>query len=98
MTERNFLHKFHAHEHHTGHPKEDNIVAGHQYTSRIISGQFLCFVRPPHSGKRPQRRTEPGIQHIWILFYPAAAMWANGEILPRYDRLATVLAIPCRNT
>ncbi|CKO96096.1 Uncharacterised protein [Mycobacterium tuberculosis] len=57
-----------AEHHHSGHPKEQDVIAGNQNACRIELFQLRRLVRPTQRGKRPQRRRKPGIQHVRILF------------------------------
>ena len=80
MPERHFLHEFDAGEHHPGNPEENDVITRHQHAGRIIASQFRRFFRPTHRGKRPQRRTEPCVQHVGVLPERAAAIRANFNI------------------
>ena len=58
---------------HAGDPEEDDVRAGDQIGGRIecpecfIFGIALGIPGPPHGGKWPQPRTEPGVKHVRIL-------------------------------
>ena len=94
----NVLHKFHAHDQHAGHPEEDDIVAGHQYAGGIELFQDICLFRPAHDGERPQGRTEPGIQGIFILMHMTAALRAFIQVRAGRDFRAAVVTVPDRDT
>ena len=81
VSERHFMHKFHGHEHHTGYPEEDDVIAGYQSTGWIPSLKYRSLFRPAHGGKRPECRREPGIKNIRILMNVlAVAVRAFGQV------------------
>ncbi len=63
---RHLLHEVQAHHHHAGDPEEDDVVAGDQGVGRIVAGELLGLVRPPQGRERPQRRGEPGVEHVLV--------------------------------
>ena len=93
----NVLHEFHAHDQHAGHPEEDDIVTGHQYAGGIELFQDIRFFRPAHDGERPQGRTEPGIQGIFILMHVTAALRAFVQVSTGRDFRAAVITVPDRD-
>ena len=57
-----------AEHHHPGHPEEQDVVAGDENACGIELLKIGRAVRPPHGGERPQRRGEPGVQDVGVLF------------------------------
>ena len=82
----------HAEHHHSRHPEEQDVVAGDQDARRIELGQFGAAVGPAHGGERPQRRGEPGVQHVRVLF----PTFGRGFVRTDADCL-TVGPVPDRN-
>lgn len=84
-----------AEHHHSGHPEEEDVVAGDQNACGIELFQLRRLLRPAQGGERPQRRGEPGVQHVGVLL-PAlgrrfvgadAALFAVGPV-PDRDAVA----------
>ena len=55
-----------AHHHHAGDPEEDDVEAGDQHIGRIEARQLRRLVRPAERRERPQRRREPGVEHVFV--------------------------------
>ena len=91
------LHLLHAGEDHTGHPEEDDIVAGDQHGGGVPVPQVLgVLVGPAQRGEGPQGGTEPRIQHVLLTGQVgAAALFAGGGILTTDVDVATLVAVPC---
>ena len=64
--ERLLLHEVQAHHHHPGDPEEDDVEAGHQRAGRVVGRQFRRLVRPAERRERPERRGEPGVEHVLV--------------------------------
>ena len=81
--ERHIAHEVQAHHHHAGDPEEDDVEAGDQHVGRVVALQLRRLLRPAERRERPQRRREPGVEHVGIA--------------PQRDILAVVLArqLPC---
>ncbi len=58
--------EMHAHHHHAGDPEEDDVEAGDQHRGRIELLQSIGFPRPAQGREGPQRRGEPGVEHVGI--------------------------------
>ena len=94
--ERNVAHEVQAHHHHPGDPEEDDVKAGDQHVGRIIALDIPAIVRPAQRRERPQRRREPGIEHVFIARDEAFALGRIERHLPpllrRDDFLLGVIA------
>ncbi len=64
--ERDLLHEMETHHHHAGDPEEDDVEAGDQHRGRIEALQLRRLVRPAERRERPQRRREPGVEHVLV--------------------------------
>ena len=64
--ERHLLHEVHAHHHHAGDPEEQDVPAGDQHAGRVVLRQLRRLVGPAERRERPQRRAEPGVEHVGI--------------------------------
>ena len=93
------LHLLHAGEDHTGHPEEDDIVAGDQHGGGVPVPQVLgVLVGPAQRGEGPQSGTEPRIQHVLLTGQVgAAALFAPGGILTADVDVSALVAVPCGN-
>ena len=54
--------------HHPGDPEKDDVEAGDQHVAGVIARQLRRLLRPTERRERPQRRREPGVEHV--LFAP----------------------------
>ena len=79
-----------AEHHHPGHPEEQDVVAGHQHRGRIELRQVVGVVGPAQGGERPQRRREPGVEHVGVLLPP------SGGVSSRSDAHAFRPSGPCQ--
>ena len=66
VVERHLLHKVQAHHHHAGNPEENDVKAGDERAGRIEPFQLRRFVGPAQGRERPQRRREPGVEHVFV--------------------------------
>ena len=64
--ERHLLHEMQAHHHHARDPEEDDVEAGHQRIGRVKAGELVGLVRPAQGRERPERRGEPGVEHVLV--------------------------------
>ena len=64
--ERHVLHEVHAHHHHAGDPEEQDVPAGHQHVGRVVLRELGRLLGPAQRRERPQRRAEPGVEHVGI--------------------------------
>ena len=64
--ERLFLEEFETHHHHAGDPEEDDVKTGDEHISGIVAAQFSRVLWPAQSRERPQRRREPGVEHVFV--------------------------------
>ena len=55
-----------AHHHHPGDPEEDDVEAGDQRRGRVVAGKLRRLFRPAQRRERPQRRGEPGVEHVLV--------------------------------
>ena len=67
LPERHLAGELKGHHDHTGHPEEDDVVAGHQHIGRVEALEVIGPFRPAQGGETPQRRGEPGFQYILLL-------------------------------
>ena len=56
-----------AEHHHARDPEEQDVIGRNQHISGIELLQIRGLIGPAQGGKWPQRRREPGIEHIRIL-------------------------------
>ena len=93
--EGNFARLLDAREHHAHHPERDDVVARHEHVGGIEIFKFGGLVRPAQRREGPERRREPGIEHILVLReVRAAALGADRGRLAGADDLAAVAAVP----
>ncbi len=84
-----------AGEDHSGHPEEDDVIAGHQHVGGVEVAKILRVVRPAQGGEGPQGGGEPGIQHVVLLLdVPAPAVAALVGVGLRDGELPARLAGP----
>src|SRR3546814_2870102 len=62
--ERRFLREMQAHHDHPGNPEKDDVKAGDQHVGRVMRLQQRRLFRSAERRERPERRREPGVQHI----------------------------------
>jgi len=55
-----------AHHHHAGHPEKDDVEAGDEDRGRVEALERRGALRPSHGRERPQRRAEPGVEHVAV--------------------------------
>ena len=55
------------HHHHAGDPEEDDLAGRGQEGRRIEGLELGCLLGPSEDGERPQRRAEPGVEHVLLL-------------------------------
>ena len=93
--EGNFARLLDAREHHAHHPERDDVVARHEHVGGIEIFEFGGLVRPAQRREGPERRREPGIEHVLVLReVRAAALGADGGRLAGADDFAAVAAVP----
>ena len=68
VAERHFFHVFEAREDHSRHPEKDDVVAAGQHVRRVKIFEVFTLFGIAQRGKRPQRRGEPGVQNVLVLF------------------------------
>ena len=96
--EGDLLHEVDAHHHHAGDPEKKDVEAGHQHRRGIVGLEQRRLVRPAHGGKRPQGRTEPGVEDVGLLHQVGrSAVRAGVRRLHGHDHAAAPLAGPGRN-
>ena len=66
LREWRFLHEVETHHHHPGDPEEDDVETRDQHVGRIVAFQLRRRVRPAERRERPERRREPGVEHILV--------------------------------
>ena len=67
LAEGHFARELDAHHDHAGDPKEDDVEARDEHRGRIEPLQRGDIVWPIERGERPERRGEPGVEHILVL-------------------------------
>ena len=55
------------HHDHARDPEEDDIEAGHQHAGGVEIPEAFALFGPAQRGEGPERRAEPGIEHILVL-------------------------------
>ena len=100
VMEGRLAHELDPGHNHPCHPQEDDLVARLQHIGRIEIGQILRPVGPAQRRERPQRRAEPGIEDVRVLFQRATAcrtlLRVTGARL-RHDRVRALPAVPDRD-
>ncbi len=79
VVERRLFLEMQSHHHHARNPEEDDVEAGDQRRGRIEALQFRRLVRPAQRRERPQRRREPGVEHVVVAMQILA-----GEACPTF--------------
>lgn len=67
LLEGQFAEQLLAEEHHASDPEEDDVVAGLQQGVWEERLHVIRVVGPAHDGERKETRTEPGVEHIFVL-------------------------------
>ena len=65
--ERDVLHDLESHHDHARDPEENDVVRRDEVRGGVIARQLRRLLRPAHRRERPQRRREPGIEHVGVL-------------------------------
>src|SRR5207253_4158914 len=60
------FHEVQTHHHHAGDPEEDDVEARHQGVGWVVALELRCLVRPTERREWPQRRREPGVEHVLV--------------------------------
>ena len=66
VPERHLVHEVEAHHHHPGDPEEDDVEGGDQRRRRVVALQLGGLLRPAQRRERPERRGEPGVEHVLV--------------------------------
>ena len=66
VLERHLVHEVEAHHHHPGDPEEDDVEGGDQRRRRVIMLQLGRLFGPAQGRERPERRGEPGVEHVLV--------------------------------
>ena len=95
---RHLVHELHPLHRHPRIPEEQDVEAGDQHVVGIVALEIVGLLRPAERGERPQRRGEPGVEHILVL----AQLDALARLLLRLgkcfgDKNIAVGIEPCRN-
>ena len=67
VAERHLPHEVEAHHHHARDPEEEDVVAGLQDRRRVERRERARLLGPAQRRERPQRRREPGVEHVVVL-------------------------------
>ena len=67
LVERDLAHVVQTGEHHAGHPQREDVAIGDQHAGRIVVAQLGRVFGPAERRVGPQRRAEPGVEHVGIL-------------------------------
>src|SRR3569832_1151175 len=67
LAERYLARELEAHHDHACDPEEDDVEAGHEHAGRIKGLELRRLSRPTQRRERPQRRAEPGVEHVVVL-------------------------------
>ena len=89
--ERHLVHEMQAHHHHARDPEEDDVEAGDEHAGRVIAFQLRRLVGPAERRERPQRRREPGVEHVLVAVQvlvgkPRAPRRIGGDVMSILDR------------
>ena len=86
LAERHLAPELEAHHDHPGDPEEDDVEAGHEHVGRIERGELRGLARPAERRERPQRRAEPGVEHVLVTGerHLAAVPRSRGGRAPRF--------------
>ena len=85
------------HHHHPRHPEEEDLARGGEEAGRVEGAQLRRLVGPAERREGPERRAEPGVQHVLLLAQLAAAGAAALGRLLGDDRLLAGVAVPDRD-
>src|SRR3546814_9498355 len=83
-------------------PEEDDVEAGDQHVAGVVALQRGSLLRPAEGRDGPQRRGDPGVQHVGIarerhrLAIVRGGQGARLGLVVRHERLA-VRAVPGRS-
>ena len=98
LPEGNLAGKLDPHHDHARNPEKKYVVRRNEQARRIVFPEIGSVVRPAHRRERPQRGTEPGLEHIRVLRQLGrAAMRALYRSLTRNGNLLTIAAMPRGN-
>ena len=93
---RRLLPEMQTHHHHPRDPEEDDVPAGDQHVGRIVTIDVGLVLGPAQRRERPQRRREPGIEHVFVARDKAFALGGIERhlvpLLRRDDFLLDVIA------
>ena len=67
LMKRHVVHEFQSHHDHSRHPEENDVEARDQDVAWIESLERFGLLWPALCAERPERRGEPGIEHIVVL-------------------------------
>ena len=74
------FHEVQAHHHHPGDPEEDDVKTGDEHIGLVIFCQFRRLGWPAERGEGPERRREPGVEHVLV----SVRMASNGRNSPPF--------------
>ena len=99
--EGNLPHVLEAHHDHARDPEEDDVVARLHDRARVVLPQVGRLVGPAERAVRPERRREPGVEHVGVLIdvVGLTARTARGirRVLLGHDDVVAVSAVPDRD-
>ena len=67
VAERHVAHELQSHHHHARDPEEDDVEARDEHAGGIEGRELRRLVRPAERRERPERRGEPGVEHVLVL-------------------------------
>ena len=82
---------------HPRHPEEEDLARGGEEAGRVEGAQLGGVVGPAEGREGPDRRAEPGVEHVLLLAQLAAAGAAALGRLLGDDRLLAGVAVPDRD-
>jgi hypothetical protein len=83
---------------HARDPEEEDLPRGRQEAGRVKGAQLRRVVGPAERREGPDRRAEPGVEHILLLAQGAATIGAALRLLLGDDQIVlTGIAVPDRN-
>ena len=73
VPERDVAGEAQAHHHHPRDPQEEDVARRREHVGRVEGLQLRRLLRPAERRERPQRRAEPGVEHV-LVAPPAVAL------------------------
>ncbi len=95
--ERTLAGEMQSHHHHPRHPEEQDVEAGDEHRSRVEVSQVGGLLRPAEGRERPQRRREPGVEHVAVLGEPVVPGLGRSRLAGAGDEAVAGRVVPGRD-